>query len=56
VRIHHFLFLYTAWKMSFGPSHEIDPDENQLVRLARKFLPMTKQIRGDWFFTRRLKI
>lgn len=40
----------------FGPSHEMDPDKNIMVRFARKFLPMTKKIRGDWFFTRRLKL
>lgn len=46
--------IYTAWKMAFGPSHEMDPDKNSIVRFARKFLPMTKKIRGDWFFTRRV--
>lgn len=50
------ILLYTAWKMAFGPSHEMEPDKNPLVRLARKFIPMTKKIRGDWFVTRRLKI
>ena len=48
------LLLYTAWKMAFSGDEEIDPYKNPLVRLARKFLPMTKRIRGDWFFTRRL--
>lgn len=50
------ILLYTAWKMAFGPSHEMDPDKNIIVRFARKFLPMTRKIRGDWFFTRRLKL
>lgn len=50
------LLVYTAWKMSFGGDDEIEPDKNPLVRLARKFLPMTRRIRGDWFFTRRLGI
>ncbi len=50
------ILLYTAWKMAFGPSHEMEPDKNPLVRLTRKFLPMTKKIRGDWFVTRRLKL
>jgi tellurite resistance protein TerC len=48
------ILLYTAWKMAFGPSHEMDPDKNIIVRFARKFLPMTKRIWGDWFFTRRV--
>ena len=50
------ILLYTAWKMAFGPSHEMDPDKNIVVRFARKFLPMTRKIRGDWFFTRRLQL
>ncbi len=50
------LLIYTAWKMAFGGDEEIEPDKNPLVRLARRFLPMTKRIRGDWFFTRRLGI
>lgn len=48
------LLLYTAWKMAFGSDEEMEPDKNPLVRLARRILPMTKKIRGDWFFTRRL--
>jgi len=48
------ILIYTAWKMAFGPSHEMDPDKNIIVRFARKFLPMTKRIWGDWFFTRRV--
>lgn len=50
------LLLYTAWKMAFGGDEEMEPDKNPLVRLARRFLPMTRRIRGDWFFTRRLGI
>lgn len=48
------LLLYTAWKMAFGDDTEMEPDKNPLVRLARRILPMTRKIRGDWFFTRRL--
>lgn len=48
------ILLYTAWKMAFGPDHEMDPNKNIIVRFARKFLPMTKRIWGDWFFTRRV--
>lgn len=48
------ILLYTAWKMAFGGDEEMEPDKNPLVRLARRILPMTKRIRGDWFFTRRL--
>lgn len=48
------ILLYTAWKMAFGGDEEMEPDKNPLVRLARRILPMTKRVRGDWFFTRRL--
>ncbi len=48
------LLIYTAWKMAVSGDEEIEPDKNPLVRLARRFLPMTKRIRGDWFVTRKL--
>ena len=47
------LLLFTAWKMAFGSDEEIHPDNNLLVRLARKLFPFTKRVRGDWFFKRR---
>jgi tellurite resistance protein TerC len=48
------ILIYTAFKMAFGADQQMDPDKNLIVRFARKFLPMTKRIRGDWFFTRRV--
>lgn len=50
------LLLYTAWKMAFSGDEEIEPDKNPLVKLARRFLPMTKRIRGDWFITRKMQL
>lgn len=50
------LLVYTAWKMAFSGDDEIEPDKNPLVKLARRFLPMTKRIRGDWFVTRRMQL
>jgi tellurite resistance protein TerC len=47
------LLLYTAWKMAFGGQEEVHPDKNLLVRIARKLFPITKRVRGDWFFKRR---
>lgn len=47
------LLLFTAWKMAFGEEGEVHPDNNLLVRLARRLFPFTKRVRGDWFFTRR---
>jgi tellurite resistance protein TerC len=47
------LLLFTAWKMAFGGEEEVHPDNNLLVKLARRLFPFTKRVRGDWFFTRR---
>jgi tellurite resistance protein TerC len=47
------LLLFTAWKMAFGGDDEVDPENNLLVKLARRLFPFTKRVRGDWFFTRR---
>ena len=48
------LLLFTAWKMAFGgEDDEVHPDNNLLVKLARKLFPFTKRVRGDWFFKRR---
>ncbi len=47
------LLLFTAWKMAFGEDEAVDPEHNLLVKLARRFFPFTKRVRGDWFFTRR---
>ncbi len=47
------LLLFTAWKMAFGGQEEVHPDNNLLVKLARRLFPFTKRVRGDWFFKRR---
>jgi len=47
------LLLVTAWKMAFGGEGKIDPSSNSLTRLFGKVLPVTKQIRGDWFLKRK---
>lgn len=47
------LLIVTGIKMAFGGEEKIDPEKNLLVRLARKFLPITKKLYGDKFFIRR---
>jgi tellurite resistance protein TerC len=47
------LLIVTGIKMAFGGEEKIDPEKNLLVRLARKFLPVTKKLHGDRFFIRR---
>lgn len=47
------LLIVTAVKMACSGEGKIDPEKNLIVRLAGKFLPVTKKVRGDWFITRR---
>jgi tellurite resistance protein TerC len=42
--------LYTAWKLLFaGADDEVDPEQNAVLRIARKFLPVAKEEHGDDF-------
>lgn len=50
------LLIYTAWKMAFTGDNEMHPENNPLIRLARRILPMTKRIQGDWFYKRRMNV
>jgi tellurite resistance protein TerC len=47
------ILVYTGIKMAFGGEEEIEPEKNLLVRLLRRFIPITKRIRGDSFFISR---
>ena len=47
------LLIVTGIKMAFGGEEKIDPEKNLLVRLTRKFVPITKRSYGDRFFIRR---
>lgn len=44
-----FLIL-TGVKMIFAPEKPLEPDRNPLVRLFRKFMPVTKELHGQRFF------
>jgi len=58
-RFHWMIYLFgailviTGLKMAFGKEGEIKPENNLLVRLVRRFVPVTKRIRDDRFFVRR---
>jgi tellurite resistance protein TerC len=58
-RFHWMVYLFgailvvTGIRMAFGGEGKIDPEKNLLVRLVRKFVPITKRIWGDRFFIRR---
>jgi len=47
------LLIVTGIKMAFGGEEKIEPENNLLVRLVRRFVPITKRIYGDRFFIRR---
>ena len=46
-----FLIL-TGIKMMFAPKKGIEPDKNPLIRLFRKFVPVTQALHGQRFFVR----
>jgi tellurite resistance protein TerC len=47
------ILIITGFKMAFGDDDNVHPEKNLLVRLVRRFLPITKRIRDDKFFIRR---
>ncbi len=47
------ILIFTGIKMTFGGEEKIEPEKNLLVRLVRRFVPLTKRVRGDRFFIRR---
>ncbi len=46
-----FLIL-TGIKMMFAPNRKIEPERNPLIRLFRRFVPVTPQFHGQNFFVR----
>ena len=48
-----FFLIFTGIKMMFSHSEEIEPEKNFLIRLFKKFMPVTHEIEGKNFFVRR---
>lgn len=46
------LLIFTAIKMLLSKNEEIHPDDNPLVKLARKLYPVTGTYKGHHFFTK----
>jgi tellurite resistance protein TerC len=44
--------IFTGIKMAFHRDEEIHPDENPLVKLFRRFMPVTRNYAGEKFFIR----
>jgi len=45
--------IFTGIKMALHRNQELKPDQNPLVRLFRRFVPVTETYEGDKFFVRR---
>jgi len=46
-----FLIL-TGLRMMFAPEKEIEPEKNPLIRLFKRFMPVTRDLRGKHFFVK----
>jgi tellurite resistance protein TerC len=46
------LLILTGLKMMFAPDNKIDPERNPLIRLFRRFVPVTSELHGQSFFVR----
>ena len=46
------VLIFTAARLAFQGEHEIHPEKNPLIRLLRRFVPMTDNYVGDKLFTR----
>lgn len=55
-RFHWMLYVFggiliiSGIKMAFGGEEKVEPEKNLLVRLVRRFVPITKRLCGDRFF------
>lgn len=46
------LLILTGLKMMFAPDKKVDPERNPLIRLFRRFVPVTSELHGQRFFVR----
>ena len=46
------ILLMSGVKMMFAPTHSVDPGRNPMLRLMRRFLPVTPELHGQAFFVR----
>jgi len=46
------LLFYTGWKLFFHSGEQVDPEHNPVLKLLKKFLPVTTEINGEHFFIR----
>jgi tellurite resistance protein TerC len=46
------VLILTGIKMMFAPEKKIEPDKNPLIRLCRRFVPVTPALHGQRFFVK----
>ncbi len=46
------VLILTGVKMMFAPEKKIDPERNPVIRLFRRFVPVTSELHGKRFFVR----
>ncbi len=46
------LLIFTGLRMLRGGEEEVDPEDNRVLKLLRRVLPITSDYRGDHFFVR----
>jgi tellurite resistance protein TerC len=46
------ILLLTAGRLAFQKEHEVHPERNPLIKLMKRFVPMSDVYDGDRFFTR----
>lgn len=46
--------VFTGAKMAFGGESVIEPESNPVIRLVRRFLPITTKFHGEHFFVREI--
>ncbi len=44
--------IFTGLKMFFAPERGVEPEKNPLIRLFRKFVPVTQQLHAEHFFVK----
>lgn len=44
--------IFTGLKMMFAPEKGLEPDKNPLIRLFKRFVPLTHELHGERFFVR----
>ena len=50
------ILIVTGIKMAFGGEEKIEPEKNVLVKLVKRFVPITKRLSGGCFFINRCGI